>query len=304
MPFPIKYSYAEIVQKEGDSMDTDTKKSLTPMLVLHANRTLEKSIQTGRYGEFEAGLLAHVLGVEFAREAFDLPQFIQGLNIEVEHTKPPFDVAKNDVDVARIALAHLQEAPDYYEKLAQVEGKAMADDPFAGHDDLEKSHVKGYYRLVNGKQEHVQDDLELSLAGRFLEDLADLEKSIKKMGYFNPEYAKVRVKYPGLRHAQRNGQKITAIFSDSDPATGKFTQHYKATHYIGFGQTNRYAVTDGQHDVRGVVSMPQIHEAAMKELITASKGRMNEDNPANWTAKPKQPQLKLELSRKCNNAAL
>jgi len=48
----------------------------------------------------------------------DLGEFKKGLRVETEHS----DVTKGDpIKTAKIALAHLKEAPDYYTKLKKVE---------------------------------------------------------------------------------------------------------------------------------------------------------------------------------------
>ncbi len=44
-----------------------------------------------------------------------------GLNVELEHT----DITKADIYLtAKIALKHLEEYPDYYKRLKQMEGEA------------------------------------------------------------------------------------------------------------------------------------------------------------------------------------
>ncbi len=48
---------------------------------------------------------------------FDMKQLEMGYKVEHEHK----DVAKNDVDYLKIAIAHLKELPDYYTRLAKME---------------------------------------------------------------------------------------------------------------------------------------------------------------------------------------
>lgn len=61
--------------------------------------------------------VAKELGINFTK--FSLQDFITGINIELEHGKvnPLTNVTNNDpLITAKIALAHLNEFPDYYNK--------------------------------------------------------------------------------------------------------------------------------------------------------------------------------------------
>lgn len=58
---------------------------------------------------------------------FNVEQFRMGLVVELEHGKisPKTNVSDNDPLVtAKIALAHLEEFPDYYTRLEKMENKA------------------------------------------------------------------------------------------------------------------------------------------------------------------------------------
>ena len=62
-----------------------------------------------------------------ASAAFDVEQFRMGLDVELEHGlhDPVTDVTNNDpVVTGKIALAHLNEFPDYYTRLARMEEEA------------------------------------------------------------------------------------------------------------------------------------------------------------------------------------
>jgi hypothetical protein len=66
--------------------------------------------------------VARRLRVEPAREGFTLADLRRGMNVECEHR----DVtAGKTLPTAKIALAHLRERPDYYERLAVLEKEAM-----------------------------------------------------------------------------------------------------------------------------------------------------------------------------------
>lgn len=75
----------------------------------------------------DAEQIAKELNVNFAKSKFDLRQFTMGLNVELEHGSK-FDntnVTKNDpLLTGKIALAHLQEFPDYYTRLKKLEEEA------------------------------------------------------------------------------------------------------------------------------------------------------------------------------------
>lgn len=72
----------------------------------------------------EVKLIATVLGVQ--REV-DLDQLRRGMTVELEHGRrdPLTDVTDDDPLVtAKIALAHLREFPDYYDRLERMEAEA------------------------------------------------------------------------------------------------------------------------------------------------------------------------------------
>ena len=67
------------------------------------------------------------LGVDWSK--FDVEQFRVGMDVELEHgTIDPNTNVTNDDPVAtgKIALAHLNEFPDYYTRLEKMEAAAYA----------------------------------------------------------------------------------------------------------------------------------------------------------------------------------
>jgi len=77
-----------------------------------------------RFTTAEAQRIASAIGLDLARESFDLEQFRMGLDVELEHGRrdPATNVTDDDpVMTAKIALAHLRELPDYYTRLAEME---------------------------------------------------------------------------------------------------------------------------------------------------------------------------------------
>lgn len=58
---------------------------------------------------------------------FDLKQFQNGMNVELEHGMhdPETNVTNNDpLMTGKIAYAHMKEFPDYYERLEKMEEEA------------------------------------------------------------------------------------------------------------------------------------------------------------------------------------
>ena len=75
----------------------------------------------------EAKQIGSDIGVDWASATFDVEQFLMGLDVELEHGlhDPVTDVTNNDpVVTGKIALAHLNEFPDYYTRLARMEEEA------------------------------------------------------------------------------------------------------------------------------------------------------------------------------------
>ena len=75
----------------------------------------------------EAKSIGDRLGVDWGK--LNLEQFRLGLAVEMEHGSrdPETDVTQNDpLITGKIALAHLNEFPDYYTRLAKLEAEAEA----------------------------------------------------------------------------------------------------------------------------------------------------------------------------------
>jgi hypothetical protein len=73
----------------------------------------------------EAFMVARYLDIKF--DKFDLEQFRAGLVVELEHglVDPHTNVTNDDPILSgKIALAHLNEYPDYYKRLAKMEEEA------------------------------------------------------------------------------------------------------------------------------------------------------------------------------------
>lgn len=75
----------------------------------------------------EAITIAKKLNIDFTKEKFTIEQFKQGLNVELEHgskSKKTDVTGDNPIITGKIALAHLNEIPDYYERLKKLEEDA------------------------------------------------------------------------------------------------------------------------------------------------------------------------------------
>jgi hypothetical protein len=82
--------------------------------------TAKKHVQ-----EEEAQIIGDTLGITWDR--FDVDQFRRGMDVELEHgARDPHTNVTNDdlITTGKIALAHLNEFPDYYDRLEKMEREA------------------------------------------------------------------------------------------------------------------------------------------------------------------------------------
>jgi hypothetical protein len=80
-----------------------------------------------RFTAAEARRIGEAIGIEWGSAPFDVEQFRSGLDVELEHGlhDPTTNVTDDDpVTTGKIALAHLNEFPDYYTRLEQMEEQA------------------------------------------------------------------------------------------------------------------------------------------------------------------------------------
>lgn len=80
----------------------------------------------------EAKKVGEALGIDWRK--WDVEQFRKGMDVELEHGKvdPSTNVTNDDpIMTGKIALAHLNEFPDYYTRLDKMEEEA---DRFFGKD--------------------------------------------------------------------------------------------------------------------------------------------------------------------------
>ena len=77
------------------------------------------------FSEKEAKKVGDKLGIKW--DKFKVDQFLKGMNVELEHGKVDKKTNVTDDDsikTGKIALAHLNEFPDYYDRLAEMEDEA------------------------------------------------------------------------------------------------------------------------------------------------------------------------------------
>lgn len=75
----------------------------------------------------DARRIGEQLGIDWASARWDIEQFRAGMDIELEHGRrdPATDVTGDDpLTTGKIALAHLNEFPDYYTRLERMEEEA------------------------------------------------------------------------------------------------------------------------------------------------------------------------------------
>jgi len=73
----------------------------------------------------EAKRIGESLGIDWSK--YDVEQYRMGLDVELEHglVDPHTNVTNNDaIMTGKIALAHLNEFPDYYTRLDKMEKEA------------------------------------------------------------------------------------------------------------------------------------------------------------------------------------
>jgi hypothetical protein len=78
----------------------------------------------------DARLIGEEIGIEWTTSPFDIEQLRIGMNVELEHGlhDPLTNVSDEDPHItAKIALAHLNEFPDYYTRLERMEEEAKRD---------------------------------------------------------------------------------------------------------------------------------------------------------------------------------
>ena len=82
------------------------------------------------FTEAEARIVGEQIGIDWSTAPFDVDQFRRGMNVELEHGLHDLLTNVTDDDpvvTGKIALAHLNEFPDYYDRLERMEAEAERD---------------------------------------------------------------------------------------------------------------------------------------------------------------------------------
>lgn len=99
----------------------------TSVAVATAFRDTAVMDQHRSFSADEASAIGERIGIDWDRSRFDVEQFRMGLEVELEHGRrdPTTNVTNDDeLTTGRIAWAHLNEFPDYYTRLAEMEAEA------------------------------------------------------------------------------------------------------------------------------------------------------------------------------------
>jgi hypothetical protein len=75
----------------------------------------------------EARTIGESIGIDWGSCPFDVEQFRMGMDVELEHGLHDLSTNVTDSDpvvTGKIALAHLNEFPDYYTRLRRMEEEA------------------------------------------------------------------------------------------------------------------------------------------------------------------------------------
>ncbi|HSA98064.1 MAG TPA: DUF5661 family protein [Candidatus Nitrosotenuis sp.] len=75
----------------------------------------------------DAKEIGQKIGIDWKKSKFDVNQFLIGINVELEHgmRDPETNVTGDDpIMTGKIARAHLNEFPDYYDRLEKLEKEA------------------------------------------------------------------------------------------------------------------------------------------------------------------------------------
>jgi len=86
-------------------------------------------------------------GLDVNWDKYDFDQFFRGINVELEHGTrgEKWNITDDDYeDSAKIALAHLDEIPDYYRRLGDMESEAKDGDVV--NESLRVRHIIEFLR--------------------------------------------------------------------------------------------------------------------------------------------------------------
>ena len=94
------------------------------VIMLIGSLILTEHLQAQGFSLADAQNIGNQIGIDWQSAPFGVRQFQQGLAVELEHglQDPQTNVTSNDpIATGKIALAHLNERPDYYWRLNEME---------------------------------------------------------------------------------------------------------------------------------------------------------------------------------------
>jgi Protein of unknown function (DUF5661) len=97
------------------------------LLTFRATERSRTCLQQGSFTAAEARQVGEQIGIDWPSAPFDVEQFRTGMDVELEHGlhDPATNVTNDDpVATGKIALAHLNEFPNYYTRLERMEDAA------------------------------------------------------------------------------------------------------------------------------------------------------------------------------------
>jgi hypothetical protein len=145
----------------------------------------------------EAERIATELGIDWNSVDYDVEQFRNGLDVELEHGKrdPATNVTNDDpLATGKIALAHLNERGDYYKLLALIEKGALADalGALKSPSDLANA-VESYTRVVSLAKQHTttQEERTMTEHPKFIKVAGKLYQLEESTDSVAPDYIRV-----------------------------------------------------------------------------------------------------------------
>ncbi|WP_442600167.1 DUF5661 family protein [Neobacillus sp. D3-1R] len=131
-PFPPNHPFSTVHLTKADAMASKKDSRYNNGQFHNPNRypstTNSTPIKTS-FTKEEAAAIALLLGIDFNTSKFNLNEFWMGVNTELEHgmrSNQTNVTNDNPITTGKIALAHLNEFPDYYRRLKVLEEEAKA----------------------------------------------------------------------------------------------------------------------------------------------------------------------------------
>ena len=119
-------SSCSIGSRAGRSRNVPTP-SVDGLWHLWDQRPIERSVTRQVFTTEQARTIGQDIGIDWATSRFSVDEFRAGMDVELEHGVHQAGTNVTDDDphlTAKIALAHLNEFPDYYTRLEAMEEEA------------------------------------------------------------------------------------------------------------------------------------------------------------------------------------